>query len=302
MPPQLAGPLDRAVRQLFGTSWGTARGWIQAGKVRVAGAVVTQATARVAAGQTVEVDERASRPRPNELEDARVVHVDAHVIVVDKPPGVSTVPYEEGETDTLEARVRGWLERKAGKGGRGGRPAVGVVHRLDKETSGLVVFTRSWMAKQDLAGQFRRHTVVRRYLAIAHGDVRSATHRTFLLEDRGDGLRGSARGRTGKEAREAVTHVERLEPLAGATLVACRLETGRTHQIRIHLSESGHPLLGEKVYVRGYRGPLLEAPRLMLHAAELGFVHPATKREVVWERPAPADVQAVLGRLRDRRT
>lgn len=302
VPPELAGALDRAVRTLFGVSWGKARAWIEGGKVRVDAATVTQATARVAAGQTVTVDERASKRRAGELDDAAVVHVDAHVVVVDKPPGVSTVPYDEGDTDTLESRVRAWLERRAktGRGGRGVRPALGIVHRLDKETSGLVVFTRTWLAKQALAAQFRQHTVHRRYLAIAHGDVRSRTVRSFLLEDRGDGLRGSARGTPGSGAREAITHVERLEGLRGATLVACRLETGRTHQIRIHLSEGGHPIVGERVYVRRYNGQLLEAPRLMLHAAELGFVHPSTQAEVRWERPMPADMQKVLERLRGR--
>jgi 23S rRNA pseudouridine1911/1915/1917 synthase len=101
-------------------------------------------------------------------------------------------------------------------------------------------------------------------------------------------------------ARIAITHIERLETLAGGTasLVRATLETGRTHQIRIHLSESGNPLVGERVYVRGFRGPLLEAPRLMLHAAELGFIHPATEREVRWEQPTPADMLAVIARLR----
>jgi 23S rRNA pseudouridine1911/1915/1917 synthase len=308
VPPELAGPLDRAVRGLFGVSWGQARTWIERGKVRVDATAVTVLTARVTAGQRIEVDERGTRPRPGGrggLEDDRIVHVDAHVVVVDKPPGVSTIPYEEGEIDTLDARVRAWLERrgKAGgaKGGRGGRPALGIVHRLDKETSGLVVFTRTWLAKQSLSNQFRQHTVHRRYLAIAHGDVRSRTVRTFLLEDRGDGHRGSARGihpEKAAGAREAITHIERVEALRGATLVACRLETGRTHQIRIHLSECGHPIVGERVYVRGFAGPVLEAPRLMLHAAELGFEHPATHDAVRWESAPPADVQAVLTRLR----
>ena len=320
VPAALAGPLDRAVRGLFGVSWGRARTWIEGGKVTVAGAVVTTATARVAAGDAVAVDERASRSRGlsrsrrgrGELEDREVVFVDAQVIVVAKPPGLSTVPFDvhaggpspraaaddEADVDTLEARVRGWLERR-GKTGRG-RPTLGVVHRLDKETSGLVVFTRTWMAKQRLAAQFRQHTVHRRYLAVAHGDVRARTIRTFLVADRGDGLRGSARGTPGAAAREAITHVERVEALAGATLVACRLETGRTHQIRIHLSEAGHPIVGERVYVRGFAGPFIDAPRLMLHAAELGFVHPATEREVRWELPLPDDMRAVVERLRRR--
>lgn len=299
VPDELAGPLDRAVRTLWGVSWGKARSWIEGGKVRVAGKVVREATARVAAGTELVMDERAPRRAARATTDVEVVYADAHVVVVSKPPGVSTVPYDESDEDTLEGRVRAWLERKGGVRG-GGRPALGIVHRLDKETSGLVVFTRSWLAKQSLASQFRHHTVHRRYLAIAHGDVRSRTFRSFLMQNRGDGLRGSARGTPPPSARDAITHVERIEALAGATLVGCRLETGRTHQIRIHLSESGHPIVGERVYVRGYAGPLLEAPRLMLHAAELGFVHPAEgqAREMRWELPMPDDMRAVLERLR----
>jgi 23S rRNA pseudouridine1911/1915/1917 synthase len=311
VPAELAGPLDRAVRALWGVSWGKARAWIEAGKVRVAGEVVRDATARVKAGAGVAMDERAPRKGARAPARVDVVHADAHVVVVSKPPGVSTVPYDghvsartpagragdDADVDTLEARVRAWVESKAGVRGRG-RPALGIVHRLDKETSGLVVFTRSWLAKQSLSSQFRHHTVHRRYLAIAHGDVRPRTIRSFLMEDRGDGLRGSARGTPPPSAREAITHVERIEALAGATLVGCRLETGRTHQIRIHLSESGHPIVGERVYVRAYAGPLIEAPRLMLHAAELGFVHPATQREMRWELPMPDDMRAVLERLR----
>jgi 23S rRNA pseudouridine1911/1915/1917 synthase len=296
VPPELAGPLDRVVRGLFGVSWGQARGWIASGKVRVGDAVVTDATARVVAGAEIRFDERARKPRAGELADEQVVHVDTQVIVLAKPAGISTIPYDESDKDTLEARARAWLERR-GKG-RGGRVPLGVVHRIDKETSGLLVFTRTWQAKQALTSQFRHHTVHRRYLAIAHGDVRSGTLRSFLVENRGDGLRGSAKGSPPGDTREAITHVERLEGLKGATLVACRLETGRTHQIRIHLSEKGHPLLGERVYVRGWRGTPIEAPRLMLHAAELGFIHPATEHEVSWTLPMPSDMQAVLERLR----
>jgi 23S rRNA pseudouridine1911/1915/1917 synthase len=281
-----------------------------------------------------------------------VIYADAHVIVVAKPAGLSTVPYEAesgpkgmAKEDTLEARVRAWIERHAAAG-RPGRPNLGIVHRLDKETTGLIVFTRTWLAKKSLSAQFRRHSVHRRYLAIAHGEVRPQTMRSVLVADRGDGLRGSStRAQHGRVAgagapdgrvagagapdgrvagagapdgrvagagapdgrvagagapdgRVAVTHVEPLEALRGATLVACRLETGRTHQIRIHLSEAGHPIVGERVYIRRYAGPLLEAPRLMLHAAELGFVHPATERAMHWELPPPDDMRAVLERLR----
>ena len=303
VPAELAGPVDRVVRNLFDTSWGKARAWIEGGKVRVAGTIVTETTARVAGGAEVVLDPAARKPRVQELEDDDVVYADAQVIVVSKPAGLSTVPYDDTETDTLDLRVRGWLERR-GLAPRGARPTLGIVHRLDKETTGLVVFTRTWLAKQALTSQFRQHTVHRRYFAIAHGDVPARTLRSFLLVDRGDGLRGSVRGpsrRPPADAREAITHVDRIEALAGATLVGCRLETGRTHQIRIHLSESGHPLVGERVYARNFRGTPIDAPRLMLHAAELGFVHPASEREMRWEKPMPDDMRAVVHSLEVRR-
>jgi 23S rRNA pseudouridine1911/1915/1917 synthase len=298
----MSSSLDRLVREAWGVSWGKARAWIASGKVRVGGRVVLEPTARVEEGQKVELALAAPRPRAGAaamLSDDQVVHVDSQIVVVAKAAGLSTVPFEgeREEADTLDARVRGWLERRR-LVPRGARPSLGVVHRLDRETTGLVVFTRTWAAKQSLAGQFRRHTVHRRYLAIAHGEVRARTFHTVLIADRGDGLRGSARGPTGAQGREAVTHVEPVEPLRGATLVACRLETGRTHQIRIHLSEAGHPLVGERVYVRDYTGPRIDAPRLMLHAAELGFVHPSSSQEVRWELPLPEDVEGVLARLR----
>ncbi len=226
IPPELEGALDRAVRGVFGSSWGQARAWIEGGKVRVGEGVVLDQTARVRAGERLVLDVRSPRSRPTDLPDSAVVYLDAQVIVVSKPPGISTIPYAEdpalpgrsrdpgGMQDTLEARVRRWLEKQRDRGGpsRAGpakqaarrprvRPNLGVVHRLDKETSGLVVFTRTWVAKQSLAAQFRSHEVHRRYLAIAHGTVHGGTLRTHLVENRGDGLRGSARGPQPRPAR-----------------------------------------------------------------------------------------------------
>ena len=300
-------PLDGVVRALFETTWGSARGWIESGKVALDGEVVNDTLRRVREGAEVTLTMTARRsPRRGELGDERIVHCDPHLIVVDKPSGVSTVPYEEGEEGTLEELVRKYLHRIAGRERDGGRPALGVVHRIDKETSGLVVFTRTWLAKQSLSSQFRAHTVHRRYLALANGIVTSQTFRTHLIENRGDGLRGSLEAKTRRgvpisAGQLAVTHVEALEVLANgrATLIACRLETGRTHQIRIHLSEAGHPLAGERVYSRGHDpAKLVPAPRLMLHAAELGFVHPATEREVKWTSEPPGDFASVLARLK----
>ena len=290
--------IDGFLRGALDLSWGKARALVESGKVFVDGARVLDPEARVAEGQSVEVNANAPKPTARVPEDL-IVYVDAHVVVVRKPAGVSTVPFEEKEKGTLDELVRRALERKFPS--RGSRPNLGVVHRLDKETSGLVVFTRTWLAKKSLSAQFRAHTVERKYLGIAHGDVPKRTITSQLVADRGDGLRGSSRGHDA-EGQRAVTHVEPIERLGskadGATLVSCRLETGRTHQIRIHLAEMGHPLLGERVYIRNFRGAPIPAPRVMLHAAVLGFVHPATERPVRWEEPLPADFRATLERLR----
>ena len=295
--PALANlALDALVRQLFDTSWGKARSWIESGKISVDGKAVRELRAPVAGGAVITLNmnaPRAGAARPVAvpvLDRSRIVHVDTQVIVIDKPPGISSVPYEPGETGSLLDAACAHL----------GQSRLEVVHRIDKETSGLIVFARTREAAKELSNQFRFHTVHRRYVALAHGRVDSGTIRSVLIEDRGDGLRGTApRGfRVARgEGQEAVTHVRALQALSGATLVECRLETGRTHQIRIHLSEGGHPLLGEKLYVRDFRDPLLPAPRVMLHAAELGFKHPQSGAVMKWEREAPEDFRECLARL-----
>jgi 23S rRNA pseudouridine1911/1915/1917 synthase len=292
-------PLDGVIRALAEVSWSEARRLVQTGKIRVSGEVVTDPERAVRAGAKIELHLRAPKPRTRrvmEVEEGLVVYVDASVVVVNKPAGVSTVPYGDEAPDelTLDAIAR---EVLAKRDHIRGRAPIGVVQRLDKATSGLLVFTRTFAAKKHLAQQLRLHTMHRRYLAIAHGDVPPGTRRSHLVEDRGDGLRGSAReGR--REGKLAVTHVDRVERLAGATLVGCRLETGRTHQIRIHLAEAGHPLLGETVYIRDFKGETIPAPRLMLHAAELGFEHPESGRAMRFEAPPPADFEETLARLR----
>jgi 23S rRNA pseudouridine1911/1915/1917 synthase len=287
-------PIDRFLRGALDLSWGKARALVTRGKVLVDGVRVLDASADVAAGQAIEIRENAPRPSLDVPADL-IVFADTHVVIARKPSGVSTIPFDEGEKGTLDELVKKKL----------GIRSLGIVHRIDKETSGLVVFTRTWLAKQSLSSQFRAHTVHRRYLAIVHGDVRAAKITSHFVADRGDGLRGSlerirnARGRDkDRDGQIAITHVEPVERLRDATLVACRLETGRTHQIRIHLAESGHPILGERVYMRDYREPPIPAPRVMLHAAELGFVHPKTDRPVKWEDPPPADFRETLARLR----
>jgi 23S rRNA pseudouridine1911/1915/1917 synthase len=278
-------------------SWAAARALVETGKVFYNGRPCLDPQGRVREGDTIEVRPNAPRPSAHgRLEPADFVYVDRQVAVVRKPAGMNTVPYEPGERGTLDEAVRVALDQRAR--GRGG-PAqgwIGVVHRLDRNTTGLLVFARTLAAKRHLGNQFRLHTVERRYVAIVHGRAESQTIRSRLVADRGDGLRGSTR--LPKAGQEAITHVEALEHFGDASLVACRLETGRTHQIRIHLSEAGHPLAGEDVYVRNYRGERVAAPRPMLHAEELGFTHPETGEAMFFDDPWPDDFAEVVERLR----
>jgi 23S rRNA pseudouridine1911/1915/1917 synthase len=285
-------PLDRWLRELLpGKSWNDVRRLVRTGKIFIDGVARLDPTQPVAAGAEIELRQNAPRAtRTPSLPKSAILYLDAHVVVVEKPAGISTVPYDENERGTLDQLVMETISE------RGRRAPLGIVHRIDKETSGVVVFTRTMSAKLELKNQFRFHTVGRRYVAIAHGAVKSATIKSRLVQDRGDGRRGSTENE--ELGREAITHVKWLENLRGATLVECRLETGRTHQIRIHLSERGHPLVGERVYSKNYRGTLIEAPRLMLHARELSFEHPANGKQLSFEQAIPPDMQTVLTSLR----
>jgi 23S rRNA pseudouridine1911/1915/1917 synthase len=286
--------LDGVLRELMSIPWGKARKIVETGKIAIGGKVATNTTRIVRRGERIEFSPNAPKAGRDALDPDVIVYVDPHLVVVRKPPYVSTVPFEKNERGTLDQMVAALLHRRSRAGGPPG--SLGVVQRLDKSTSGLIVFARSWAAKQGLASQLRWHTVARRYLAIAHGSVKKATFRSNLVENRGDRLRGSTR--LPDAGRTAVTHVDPVEALRGATLVSCRLETGRTHQIRIHLAESGHPLVGERVYVRDYQGELIAAPRVMLHAAGLGFEHPVTGKRLDFEDPPPPDFERVLSGLR----
>lgn len=290
-------PLDGVLKQLItGVSWGNVRDLIRSGKVLINGKVVTETTRPVSASQQIAIRMRNRRIDTNlPIERNAIVYVDDHVVVVEKPANMSTVPFEPEERGTLDQLVRALLT-KVNKS-RGGRVqgTLGVVHRLDKDTTGLLIFARTLAAKKHLAQQFRVHSVQRRYVAICHGEVDKRTIRTRFVADRGDGLRGSTS--LTNQGVEAITHVNPLRALNNATLVECKLETGKTHQIRIHLSEQGHPLVGEKVYIRDFRGQKIRAPRIMLHAVELGFVHPTTGKQMFFESKLPDDMQELIDKL-----
>jgi 23S rRNA pseudouridine1911/1915/1917 synthase len=279
------------VKARTAVAWSVAKRQIATGKVFVDGACVTAIDLRLAAGQSIEL--RSHAPRPHDpAREGVLVYDDAHVVVIDKPTGVNSVPYEDRETGTAMDLVRGaW--RRAGKPAT--TVALHVVHRIDRATSGLLMFAKTKQAEMGLAAQLRAHAMQRTYVCVAHGAVTSRRIESFLVSDRGDGLRGSTT-RPG-QGKRAVTHVTARQALHHATLCEVRLETGKTHQIRIHLSEAGHPLVGEEVYIRDYAGPILTAPRLMLHAQTLGFDHPATGARVELSSPLPPDFRAVVERL-----
>ena len=289
------------VREQTGVAWSRARSLCTEGRVTVNGERCLDPATRVTPDAVVVVDERGPRIEKGPLAKSAIVFSDRDLVVVDKPAGMLAVADEAGNKDTLAEYTRIVLRRMAQRGGDSG---LGVVHRLDKDTSGLMVFARTADAKRILASQFHAHDIDRVYHAIAHGAVAETRVETHLLPDRGDGLRGShghyrrAKGSPPPEAKRSVTHMRPIEALAGATLIECRLETGRQHQIPIHLSELGHPLLGERVYVRDYAGPRIEAPRTMLHARTLGFAHPRTGERVSFEREPPADFTAMVESLR----
>lgn len=286
------------VRERTGATWSRARALCADGRVTVDGVRCLDPATRVTPDAVVEVNERGPRLEKGPLAKSAIVHLDRDLVVVDKPAGMLAVADEPGNKDTLAEYTRTLLRRMdAADAG------LGVVHRLDRDTSGVMVFARTAHAQRALAAQFRAHDIERIYHAIAHGEVAEARVESDLVLDRGDGLRGShghfrrPKGGVPSDARHAITHLRPIAALSGATLVECRLETGRQHQIRIHLSERGHPVVGERVYIRDYAGPRIEAPRTMLHARTLGFVHPRSGERVRFEREAPEDFRAMLEAL-----
>jgi len=279
------------VKERANVAWSVAKRHVTSGKVFVDGARVTEVDHRLAPGQEVEL--RLAAPRPHDPErEGVLVYDDPHIVVIDKPAGVNSVPYEDRETGTAMDLIRGAWRRQ-------GKPATAValhvVHRIDRATSGLLMFAKSKRAEIGLAAQLRAHEMARQYRCVAHGVVMTQTIESWLIPDRGDGIRGSTT--MPNRGKRAVTHVEVERALRGATLCKVRLETGRTHQIRIHLSESGHPLVGEEVYIRDYTGPVIASPRLLLHAATLGFDHPITGDRVELSAELPPDFTAMLARL-----
>jgi 23S rRNA pseudouridine1911/1915/1917 synthase len=248
---------------------------------------------RVRRGQAVEIAVPPPAPsgvRPEAI-PLEIVLEDGDLLVVNKPAGLTVHPAPGHPSGTL---VNALLSAVGDLAGIGGELRPGIVHRLDKDTSGLLVVAKSDAAHRALAAQFKAHTAQRTYLAVVRGRVR-----------RDEGSITAALGRhpvrrtriaVVPRGRSAVTHYAVLERFRDATLLACRLETGRTHQIRVHLAHTGYPLIGDPVYGRA-RAP--EIARQALHAARLEFTHPRTGRRVTCTAPLPDDMTRLLARLRE---
>jgi 23S rRNA pseudouridine1911/1915/1917 synthase len=293
-----------------GESWSKLRTQLRNSFVSVNNVVCVDEARRVVLGDVIELGQRPRTPPPSP-NDVRIHYVDPHVVVVEKPAGMMTHRRPEerhwsaerkARQPTLDEALNERLNRRPAQRGRGRSRGslVRCVHRLDRDTSGLLVFARHEEAAEHLIGQFRRHAVHRVYWAIVHGQPRDGTIVSNLVRDRGDGRRGSVANP--KVGQRAVTHVRWLEQLGDYSIVECRLETGRTNQIRIHLAEEGHLVCGDPKYNQPYGmeeiHDLSGAPRLALHAAELGFVHPVTGDDVFFQMPFPPDLADLVDRLR----
>jgi len=271
------------------------------GRVTLAG-VAVRSSARVRGGEEFAVEVPPPEPVRAEAEaiPLTVVFEDAHLLVVDKPAGLVVHPAKGHATGTL---VNAVLHHASVDDVDGDPMRPGIVHRIDRDTSGLLVVARTAEARAKLEVLFRAHTIERRYLALVEGSAPpTATYDTPYGRHPRDRMKF-----TGKVAadRRAVTHTRREALLAdgAASLVACTLETGRTHQIRVHLSEAGFPLLGDAMYGRTPRAPALRSiaatlGRQALHAAVLGFVHPVTGEALRFESQPPEDFAQCLQSLR----
>jgi 23S rRNA pseudouridine1911/1915/1917 synthase len=293
VPEALAGErLDRLVALMSGRSRAVAAALVESGAVSIDGVPVTSGKHRVAEGDVVAVDagEEAPLVAPDPSVPVVVVHEDADVIVVDKPAGLVVHPGAGHATGTL---VHGLVARYPEMVGVGDPDRPGIVHRLDRDTSGLLVVARTEPARTRLVRDLAERRVTREYLALVHG-----------LPESDAGLVDAPIGRStrvptrmavtakGKEARTRYT-VQRRWPIFEMALLRCTLETGRTHQIRVHLAAIDHPVVGDPTYARGRRPPV-EVPRLFLHATRLAFDHPISGASIDLESPLPRELASTL--------
>lgn len=305
IPADMAGwRLDRALASLIPTlSRERIKALIGSGAVRSATGLARDPSAKAVSGASLTLDVPAPTPAHNVPQDIplQIIFEDDHLLVVDKPAGMVVHPAAGNLDGTL---VNALLHHCAGRlSGIGGVARPGIVHRIDKDTSGLLVVAKTDPAHEKLAKQFAAHSIERVYQAVVAGRPRTASGTIDAALARSSHDRKKVAIVDADRGKRAVTHWSLTESFRHAALVECRLETGRTHQIRVHLSSIGHPLLGDPVYGRAraeHREMLrrLEFARQALHAATLGFKHPVTGQSLTFQSPTPSDIQQLLSALR----
>ncbi|EQB02661.1 ribosomal large subunit pseudouridine synthase D [Sphingobium quisquiliarum P25] len=294
--------LDKALADLLpGLSRERLKALIVEGQVTAGGRSLNPSL-KVAAGQTFAI----ALPAPVEAEAVAqdiplsIVHEDADLIVIDKPAGLVVHPAAGNLDGTL---VNALLHHCRGQlSGIGGVARPGIVHRIDKDTSGLLVVAKSDKAHEGLAQQFKDHSIDRLYAAIVYGIPQTAAGTVDTWIGRSDSDRKKMAVHREGRGKHAVTHYRVVERLRGAALVECRLETGRTHQVRVHMAHLGHPLIGDPVYGRDRKGfkSILETlgfKRQALHAKRLGFIHPVTGEKLSFDSALPTDMQELLRQI-----
>jgi len=296
-PAHAGWRLDRALAAAVPTlSRERLKTLIRSGAVETRGEPVRDPAIKVKGNEKLRVAVPEPKPAHNEPQDIplTILFEDEHLLVVDKPAGLVVHPAAGNFDGTL---VNALLHHCAGKlSGIGGVARPGIVHRIDKDTSGLLVVAKTDVAHEGLAKQFAAHSIDRRYLAIVNGLPKAAAGKVDAPLARSAANRKKIAIVEGSRGKRAVTHWKRLEVLRDAALVECRLETGRTHQVRVHMASIGHPLVGDPIYSRSGKthGKLLKELgflRQALHAAELGFTHPVTKHKLSFSSPMPPDMQ-----------
>ena len=274
----------------------------KAGALTCNGNAVRDPAIKVKGGERYTLALPDPEPAHNEPQEIPlpIVYEDEHLLVVDKPAGLVVHPAAGNRDGTL---VNALLHHCGGSlSGIGGVARPGIVHRIDKDTSGLLVVAKHDKAHEGLARQFAAHSIDRRYLAILSGIPRQAEGTVDAPLARSPQNRKKIAIVSAGKGKRAVTHWKRLELLNDAALVECRLETGRTHQVRVHMASIGHPLVGDPVYGRGKSGHRkllnqLDFRRQALHAAHLGFIHPVTKGRLSFDSALPSDMQELFTAL-----
>ncbi len=290
--------LDRALAAVIPTlSRERLKALVASGAVEVDGLPERDPARKMKGGEQVLVLVPAPRPAEAQGQDIPIdiVFEDEHLLVVDKPAGLVVHPAAGNLDGTL---VNALLHHCRGRlSGIGGVARPGIVHRIDKDTSGLLVVAKTDRAHAGLAAQFQKHIIGRRYLAVVAGIPTPPAGRIEANLARSEQNRQKITVVQPPRGRHAVTHYRMLRAFAKASLVECRLETGRTHQVRVHMASIGHPLLGDPFYGQGRLADIcrrLGFHRQALHATALGFQHPLTGADLSFESPAPDDIQQLL--------